>query len=91
MALTSTDTAEILKKHQRAENDTGSPEAQVSILTAKITYLTDHFRTHKKDNHSRRGLLRMVNKRKKLLKYLKSKDTDRYYAIIKALSLRDSY
>lgn len=91
MALNSTQTAEILKQHQRSENDTGSPEAQVSILTAKITYLTEHFRTHKKDNHSRRGLLRMVNKRKKLLKYLKSKDSERYYSIIGALKLRDSY
>ncbi len=89
--LTTADVAEIVKTHQRSENDTGSTEVQVALATARILYLTEHFKAHKKDNHSRRGLMALVNKRRKLLSYLKRKDNDRYYDLIKSLKLRDSY
>ena len=72
----------------QAENDTGSPEVQVALLSARISELTEHFGEHKKDHHSRQGLLKMVNKRRKLLDYLKSKDQDRYRELIKRLGLR---
>ena len=88
MALTVADKAEIINKHARSEGDTGSPEVQVAILTARIRYLTEHFRTHHKDHHSRRGLIRMVNQRRKLLDYLKGKDLGRYQALIGRLGLR---
>ncbi len=80
--------AELTKKFGKDENDTGSTEVQVAILTARIKELTEHFKTHKKDNHSRLGLLKMVGKRQKLLKYLKGKSFDRYAALIKELGLR---
>ena len=89
--LTSTDVSTIVKDHQLSESDTGSPEVQVSLATARIHYLTEHFKAHKKDNHSRQGLLALVNKRRKLLRYLKKESSDRYYALIKKLKLRDSY
>lgn len=91
MSLTREQKAEILNQYQRTENDTGSPEAQVSLMTGRIQYLTQHFKAHKKDFHSRRGLQTLVNKRRKLLKYLKRKNTERYQSLIQQLGLRDSY
>lgn len=88
MALQTADKAEIVEKFARAEGDTGSPEVQVALLTARITQLTDHFKDHKHDHHSRRGLLRMVNQRRKLLDYLKSRNADRYKDLIASLGLR---
>jgi small subunit ribosomal protein S15 len=79
---------EIIKSHKRHENDTGSPEVQIAILTERITYLTEHFKVHKKDHHSRRGLLKIVGQRRRLLDYLKLKDVDRYRAIIEKLGIR---
>lgn len=79
---------EIIKDNARAESDTGSPEVQIAILTERIVNLTEHFKTHKKDNHSRRGLLMMVNKRRSLLDYLKKIDVARYTALITKLGLR---
>jgi small subunit ribosomal protein S15 len=80
--------AEVVKANARAANDTGSPEVQVALLTARINELTPHFKTHAKDHHGRRGLLRMVSRRRKLLDYLKAKDADRYTALIAKLGLR---
>jgi len=88
MSLDTTVTAEIVKTHARAANDTGSPEVQVALLTARINELTPHFKLHKKDHHGRRGLLKMVNQRKRLLAYLKDRDAERYTAIIGKLGLR---
>jgi small subunit ribosomal protein S15 len=78
----------LVKEYATTAGDTGSPEVQVAILTERINGLTDHFKTHKKDNHSRRGLLTMVSKRRGLLDYLKSKDEGRYQALIKRLDIR---
>ena len=80
--------AEVVKAHARGAADTGSPEVQVALLTARINELTPHFKTHLKDHHGRRGLLKMVNRRKSLLAYLRSKDADRYTALIHKLGLR---
>lgn len=80
--------SEIIEEHGRGTNDTGSPEVQVALLTAKITDLTEHFKEHKHDFHSRQGLLRMVSKRRKMLDYLKRKDIERYRALISKLGLR---
>lgn len=91
MSLTSAQKAEIVNEFKRADKDTGSTEVQVSLITGRITYLTEHFKQHKKDVHSRRGLQMLVNKRRKLLKYLKRKDKARYSALITSLGLRDSY
>ncbi len=88
MSLSSAAKAEIIAEHKRGEADTGSPEVQVALLSKRIAELTEHFGEHKKDHHSRQGLLRMVNKRRKLLDYLKSKDQDRYRELIKKLGLR---
>jgi small subunit ribosomal protein S15 len=77
-----------IKDNATKPNDTGSPEVQVAIWTERINYLTEHFKTHKKDNHSRRGLLRMVSKRRQLLDYVKSKDEPRYQKIIDKLGIR---
>ncbi len=88
MALTAEKKAEIVKEYQTGEGDTGSPEVQVALLTHNINTLQDHFRDHHKDHHSRRGLIRMVNQRRKLLDYLKSKDAARYTDLIKRLGLR---
>jgi small subunit ribosomal protein S15 len=79
---------EIIEDNARAKGDTGSPEVQVAILTERIRNLTEHFKDHHKDNHSRRGLLAMVNKRRSLLDYLKKKDVERYNALIQKLGLR---
>ena len=78
----------VIDKFKTQERDTGSPEVQVALLTEKINVLTDHFKKHKKDNHSRLGLLKMVGRRQKLLKYLKTKDFSRYATLIKELGLR---
>lgn len=78
----------LVKEFATKPGDTGSPEVQVAILTERITYLTEHFKTHKKDNHSRRGLLTMVSTRRTLLDYLKSKDEGRYQTLIKRLDIR---
>ncbi len=88
MALSAEQKEQIVKAHARGDADTGSPEVQVALLTANITSLTDHFNKHKGDHHSRQGLLRMVNKRRKLLDYLKSKDIKRYQDLIGRLGLR---
>lgn len=80
--------AQIVADYKRCENDTGSPEVQVALLTARINDLTPHFQKHKKDNHSRRGLLRLVFQRRKLLDYLKGKDVERYRQLITRLGLR---
>jgi small subunit ribosomal protein S15 len=79
---------EVIASNARAKGDTGSPEVQVAIITSRIVTLTEHFKQHKKDNHSRRGLLMMVNKRRTLLDYLKRKDVDRYNSLIAKLGLR---
>lgn len=86
--LTNQDREQIIAKFKRGENDTGSPEVQVALLTARINDLQGHFKTHKADHHSRRGLIRMVNQRRKLLDYLKGKDLDRYTSLIGELGLR---
>ncbi|WP_198264641.1 30S ribosomal protein S15 [sulfur-oxidizing endosymbiont of Gigantopelta aegis] len=80
--------SEIVKEHGRGTNDTGSPEVQVALLSAKITDLTEHFKVHIHDHHSRQGLLRMVSKRRKMLDYLKKKDSERYRSLITKLGLR---
>jgi small subunit ribosomal protein S15 len=88
MSITAERKDALIKEHGRVEGDTGSPEVQVAILTDRIKTLTEHFKTHAKDNHSRRGLLMMVNKRRSLLDYLRHKDGDRYLALIAKLGLR---
>jgi len=88
MAITTSQKAQILQEHQRAKADTGSPEVQVALLTARINDLTDHFKPHVKDHHSRRGLLRMVSRRRKLLDYLRLADSDRYKSLLDRLGLR---
>ena len=88
MTLTSEIKKEVIDKHQLSKEDTGSTNVQIALLTKKIDSLSDHFKIHKKDNHSRRGLLMMVNKRRKLLDYLKSKDLSSYKQIISNLGLR---
>ena len=86
--MTAINSAEVIAAHQRAKGDTGSPEVQVALLTARINGLTDHFKAHVKDHHSRRGLLKMVSKRRKLLDYLKGRNPDSYRALIEKLGLR---
>ena len=88
MTVTAEKKQEIIKDNAREKGDTGSPEVQVAILTERIRNLTEHFKGHHKDNHSRRGLLMMVNKRRSLLDYLKKKDVERYNALIQKLGLR---
>ena len=90
MPMPNTQTVAIINQYKRAENDTGSPEVQISLMTARIKFLTEHFKIHRKDFHSRRGLQTLVNKRRKLLKYLKTQDQARYLDLIKILGLRDS-
>lgn len=79
---------EIINNFKKHEGDTGSPEVQIAILTARIVYLTDHFKIHKKDLHSRRGLLKLVGQRRRMLDYLKSRDLDRYKKVIEQLGIR---
>ncbi len=88
MSITSERKDALVKEYATKDGDTGSPEVQVAILTERITNLTDHFRSHAKDNHSRRGLLKMVSQRRRLLDYVKSKDDARYADLIKRLGLR---
>ncbi len=88
MSVTAERKQEIISDNARQTTDTGSPEVQVAILTERITNLTQHFKTHAKDNHSRRGLLMLVNKRRSLLDYLRKKDAERYTALITKLGLR---
>ena len=78
----------VIDKHRLHEKDTGSPEVQIALLSQRITYLTEHFQTHKKDHHSRRGLLKLVSQRRRLLNYLKNSDITRYLGIVSSLSLR---
>ena len=88
MSITAERKQKLIKEHGRAKEDTGSPEVQVAILTERIQNLTQHFKTHAKDNHSRRGLLMLVNKRRSLLDYLRRKDAERYTGLIAKLGLR---
>jgi small subunit ribosomal protein S15 len=88
MAVTTEQKARLVEQYQRSKADTGSPEVQIALLTARITDLTEHFKTHVKDHHSRRGLLRMVSRRRKLLDYLKRKDAEKYRQLIDRLGLR---
>ncbi len=88
MSITPELKSELIKEYATKDGDTGSPEVQVAILTSRISTLTEHFKTHKKDNHSRRGLLRLVAKRRKLLDYVKGNDEDRYKSLIKRLGIR---
>ena len=88
MSITAERKQEVIKEHGRGKDDTGSPEVQVAILTSRIQTLTEHFKTHAKDNHSRRGLLMMVNKRRSLLDYLRKEDEKRYTDLIAKLGLR---
>jgi len=88
MAFTQEFKTEIVTTYRRHETDTGSPEVQVALITKRIAYLAEHFKTHKKDHHSRRGLLKLVGKRRRLLDYLKKKDIDRYRKVVADLGLR---
>ena len=88
MSLSGTKKANIIEEYRLGESDTGSPEVQVALLSNRISDLTEHFNSHKKDHHSRQGLLRMVNRRRKLLDYLKEQDSDRYRQLIARLGLR---
>ena len=88
MSITAENKQKLIKEHARGSDDTGSPEVQVAILTSRIQTLTEHFKTHAKDNHSRRGLLMMVNKRRSLLDYIRKEDHERYTALIAKLGLR---
>lgn len=88
MAISTADKAKIVSDFQRAQGDTGSPEVQIALLTARINGLTGHFKAHLKDHHSRRGLLKMVNQRRKLLDYLKRKNVDGYREMLSRLNLR---
>jgi len=90
MALDSAKKTQIIKQYARGENDTGSPEVQVALLSERINYLTDHLKVNKKDHSSRLGLLKLVGRRKRLLKYLKRKDYNRYQELIKSLGIRDN-
>ena len=88
MVLTTEDKKELINRFKTHESDTGSPEVQIGLLTHRITYLTEHLKVHKKDHHSRRGLLMMVGRRRRLLNYVKNNDVKRYRTIIEALGLR---
>ena len=88
MSITAERKAALIKEYATAEGDTGSPEVQVALLSERISYLTEHFKTHAKDHHSRRGLLKLVGQRRRLLDYLKRKDTDRYAELIRRLGIR---
>ncbi|MCU7942638.1 MAG: 30S ribosomal protein S15 [Candidatus Thiodiazotropha endolucinida] len=88
MSMSAADKKSVIEEYQRAPGDTGSPEVQVALMTSRITQLTEHFKEHKQDHHSRQGLVRLVNSRRKLLDYLKSNDLDRYKELISRLGLR---
>ena len=87
-SITKDEKSQLLKDYQIHEGDTGSPEVQVALITARVNSLNDHFKTHRKDYHSRRGLLKLIGQRRSLLKYLKNKSEDRYKTLIKSLGLR---
>ena len=91
MALTKEEIAAIVREFQRSEGDTGSPEVQIALLNARIKYLTEHFKVHKHDHHSRRGLYKLVGKQRRLLRYLYRKDVNRYRELIQRLGLRDRF
>ena len=88
MSLETVAKARVITQYRLHDTDTGSPEVQIALLSQRIEYLTEHFKTHKKDNHSRRGLLKLVSKRRRLLDYLKRNDAERYHAVIARLGLR---
>ena len=88
MSINAESKSKVVSEFKRSENDTGSPEVQVALLTSRIQHLTEHFKTHKHDHHSRRGLLKLVGRRRRLLKYLRGKDVNRYRQTIKSLGLR---
>ncbi|MGB8338436.1 MAG: 30S ribosomal protein S15 [Burkholderiales bacterium] len=88
MTMNAVQKAEVVKQYQRAQNDTGSPEVQVALMTSRINELTDHFKAHVKDHHSRRGLLKLVSQRRSMLDYLKRTNSDSYRALIERLGLR---
>ena len=88
MTLTKTNKTDIIGNYQTHDSDTGSPEVQVALLSERITYLTEHFKTHAKDHHSRRGLLKLVGQRRRLLDYVRSKNTERYTELIRRLGIR---
>ena len=88
MTMSAAEKQSIVEQYRRSDNDTGSPEVQVALMTARIVELTEHFKEHKKDHHSRQGLIRLVNSRRKMLDYLKGKDVDRYRDLIQKLGLR---
>ena len=88
MAMQSDRKAELIEKFRQHDSDTGSPEVQIALLTERIVYLTEHFQTHKKDHHSRRGLLQLVSQRRRLLDYLRRNDVERYRTVITALGIR---
>jgi len=88
MALTPEEKSKVIEQYQQGVSDTGSPEIQIALLSKRIEFLSEHFSTHKKDHHSRHGLLKMVNTRRKLLDYLKKKNIDRYQSLISSLGLR---
>ena len=88
MVMTAEDKAQVISEHKKHDGDTGSPEVQVALLTARINYLTEHFKAHPKDYHSRTGLLKLVGQRRKLLNYLKKKDVQRYRDLIAKLGIR---
>jgi len=88
MAMTTADRQQVIEQYKRGEGDTGSPEVQVALLTLRINHLTGHFKEHNHDHHSRQGLVRVVNSRRKLLDYLKKKDVERYRSLIGSLGLR---
>jgi small subunit ribosomal protein S15 len=88
VVLTPDSKKEVIDRFKTHEKDTGSPEVQIGLLSNRISYLTDHFKVHKKDHHSRRGLLKLVGQRRRLLNYLKKKDLDRYQTLIKELGIR---
>lgn len=88
MALSAEEKSKVIEQFQKGDSDTGSPEIQIALLSKRIEFLTEHFSVHKKDHHSRHGLLKMVNTRRKLLDYLKKKNIDRYQTIVSSLGLR---
>ena len=88
MALARAAKADVITQYRRSETDTGSPEVQIAVLTSRITYLTEHFKLHKKDHHSRRGLLQLVSRRRRLLDYLRQIDLERYRAVLERLGIR---
>ena len=88
MAFAAREKMELIDRYKLHETDTGSPEVQIALLTHRISYLNEHFKAHKKDHHSRRGLLKLVGQRRRLINYLKAKDINRYRSIIKALGIR---